>query len=201
VTVTGRRQRIRRNRVSDHALRPWQKKGQGWSVQSDRERSSTSRRTLVLRMPAWRGFLDALRTAGVEAPNLLTAQTGSSETRDSRFCERTGSIAWSSIGPLVSEAVVLQVAKVGGSDYPRLKVNDEPVPWEALQSTLRVLFQNRRDRVSSPQSRTDIAIRGRRDGAADMWPFDRKPKSFLVTPPQIKTDQAPLSTFLRQNEC
>jgi biopolymer transport protein TolR len=89
--------------------------------------------------------LEALRTAGVEAPNLLTAQTGSSEP---------GTLVSSkglevSLGPRLasgSEAVVLQVAK-SGQRLPRLKVNDEPVPWEALQTTLRLLFQNRRDRV------------------------------------------------------
>jgi biopolymer transport protein ExbD len=28
-----------------------------------------------------------------------------------------------------------------------LKINGEAVPWAALQSTLRLLFQNRRDKV------------------------------------------------------
>ncbi len=89
--------------------------------------------------------LDALRTAGVEAPNLLTAQTGSSEP--GTLVSAKGLEV--SLGPRLasgSEAVVLQVAK-SGQRLPRLKVNDEPVPWEALQSTLRLLFQNRRDRV------------------------------------------------------
>jgi biopolymer transport protein TolR len=89
--------------------------------------------------------LDALRTAGVEAPNLLTAQTGSSEP--GTLVSAKGLEV--SLGPRLasgSEAVVLQVAK-SGQRLPRLKVNDEPVPWEALQSTLRLLFQNRSDRV------------------------------------------------------
>ena len=89
--------------------------------------------------------LDALRTAGVEAPNLLTAQTGSSEP--GTLVSAKGLEV--SLGPRLasgSEAVVLQVAK-SGQRLPRLKVNDEPVPWEALQSTLRLLFQKRRDRV------------------------------------------------------
>jgi biopolymer transport protein TolR len=89
--------------------------------------------------------LDALRTAGVEAPNLLTAQTGSSEP--GTLVSPKGLEV--SLGPRLasgSEAVVLQVAK-SGQRLPRLKVNDEPVPWEALQTTLRLLFQNRRDRV------------------------------------------------------
>jgi biopolymer transport protein TolR len=89
--------------------------------------------------------LEALRTAGVEAPNLLTAQTGSSEP--GTLVSPKGLEV--SLGPRLasgSEAVVLQVAK-SGQRLPRLKVNDEPVPWEALQTTLRLLFQNRRDRV------------------------------------------------------
>lgn len=89
--------------------------------------------------------LDALRTAGVEAPNLLTAQTGSSEP--GTLVSAKGLDV--SLGPRLasgSEAVILQVAK-SGQRLPRLKVNDEPVPWEALQSTLRLLFQNRSDRV------------------------------------------------------
>jgi biopolymer transport protein ExbD len=89
--------------------------------------------------------LDALRTAGVEAPNLLTAQTGSSEP--GTLVSAKGLEV--SLGPRLapdSEAVVLQVAK-SGQRLPRLKVNDDPVPWEALQSALRLLFQNRSDRV------------------------------------------------------
>lgn len=89
--------------------------------------------------------LDALRTARVEAPTLLTAQTGSSEP--GTLVSAKGLEV--SLGPRLasgSEAVVVQVAK-SGQRLPRLKVNDEPVPWEALQSTLRLLFQNRRDRV------------------------------------------------------
>jgi biopolymer transport protein ExbD len=56
--------------------------------------------------------LDALRTAGVEAPNLLTAQTGSSEP--GTLVSAKGLEV--SLGPRLasgSKAVVLQVAKSG----------------------------------------------------------------------------------------
>jgi biopolymer transport protein ExbD len=89
--------------------------------------------------------LDAVRTAGVETPSLLTAQTDSSEP---------GAVAPPngfeiSLGrPIATspEAVVLQALK-SGQQRPTLKINDEQVPWAALQSTLRQLFQNGSERV------------------------------------------------------
>ena len=89
--------------------------------------------------------LDAVRTAGVETPSLLTAQTDSSEP---------GAVAPPngfeiSLGrPIATspEAVILQALK-SGQQRPTLKINDEQVPWAALQSTLRQLFQNRSERV------------------------------------------------------
>ena len=124
--------------------------------------------------------LDALRTAGVEAPNLLTAQTGSSEP--GTLVSAKGLEV--SLGPRLasgSEAVVLQVAK-SGQRLPRLKVNDQPVPWEALQSTLRLLFQNRRDRVVLLKAEgtlpfADVVM------AADMC-RSTGTEVVLVTPPQ-----------------
>ena len=124
--------------------------------------------------------LDALRTAGVEAPNLLTAQTGSSEP--GTLVSPKGLEV--SLGPRLasgSEAVVLQVAK-SGQRLPRLKVNDQPVPWEALQSTLRLLFQNRRDRVVLLKAEgtlpfADVVM------AADMC-RSTGTEVVLVTPPQ-----------------
>jgi biopolymer transport protein ExbD len=124
--------------------------------------------------------LDALRTAGVEAPNLLTAQTGSSEP--GTLVSAKGLEV--SLGPRLasgSEAVVLQVAK-SGQRLPRLRVNDEPVPWEALQSTLRLLFQNRRDRVVLLKAEGTLPF------ADVVTPADmcRSPGTevVLVTPPQ-----------------
>jgi biopolymer transport protein TolR len=124
--------------------------------------------------------LDALRTAGVEAPNLLTAQTGSSEPGTLVSAKALDV----SLGPRLasgSEAVVLQVAK-SGQRLPRLKVNDEPVPWEALQSTLRLLFENRRDRVVLLKAEgtlpfADVVM------AADMC-RSTGTEVVLVTPPQ-----------------
>jgi biopolymer transport protein ExbD len=89
--------------------------------------------------------LDAVRTGGVETADLLTAQTDSSEP---------GIIAPPkgfevSLGrPIATspEAVVLQ-ALPSGQQRPTLRINDEQVPWAALQSTLRQLFQNGSERV------------------------------------------------------
>ena len=89
--------------------------------------------------------LDAVRTAGVERPNLLTAQTDSSEP---------GAVAppkgfeISLARPIANsrEAVVLQALE-SGQQRPRLKINDQQVPWVDLQRTLRQLFQNGSERV------------------------------------------------------
>jgi biopolymer transport protein ExbD len=89
--------------------------------------------------------LDAVRTAGVETPSLLTAQTDSSEP---------GAVALpkgfeiSLVRPIATSrgAVVLQALE-SGQQPPRLKINDEQVPWADLQRTLRQLFQNGSERV------------------------------------------------------
>jgi biopolymer transport protein ExbD len=89
--------------------------------------------------------LDAMRTAGVEAPNLLTAQ------RD-----------WSGPGTLIlpkglevligpplpagSEAIVVQVLN-SEHQRPALKISNEPVRRATLQSRLRQLLQNRSENV------------------------------------------------------
>lgn len=89
--------------------------------------------------------LDALRTAGVEDPNLLTAQTVSSAP--GTLVPPKGLEV--SLGPRLSsspDAVVLQMLK-SEQQEPTLKINDERVPWGTLKSSLLRLFQNRSERV------------------------------------------------------
>jgi biopolymer transport protein TolR len=89
--------------------------------------------------------LDAVRTAGVEATNLLTAQRGSSET--GTLVRPQGLEVM--IGPPLppgSEAIVVQVLN-SGQRRPTLKINNEHIPWATLQSTLRQLFQNRSEKM------------------------------------------------------
>jgi biopolymer transport protein TolR len=89
--------------------------------------------------------LDAVRTAGVEAPNLLTAQRDSSDP--GTLVPPTGLEVM--IGPpllFASQAIVVQVLN-SGQRRPTLKINNEHIPWSSLQSTLRQLFQNRREKM------------------------------------------------------
>jgi biopolymer transport protein TolR len=87
--------------------------------------------------------LDALRTAGVEAPNLLTSQPDSPEP--GTLVPPKGLEVL--VGrPSGSGPTVVQVLN-SGQRWPTLKINDEQVPWAALQSTLRQLFQNGSERV------------------------------------------------------
>jgi biopolymer transport protein ExbD len=89
--------------------------------------------------------LEAVRTAGVETPELLTDQTDSSEP--GALVSPKGLEV--SVGPRLAsspQAIVLQMLK-SGQQRPTLKINDEHVPWATLQSTLKQLFQNRSKRV------------------------------------------------------
>ncbi len=88
--------------------------------------------------------LDAVRTAGIEAPNLLTAQTDSSEA-GTLVPPKGLEVLVGSPSPIAAESTVVQVLNSG--QRPTLKINNEEIPWAALQSRLRQLFQNRRERV------------------------------------------------------
>jgi biopolymer transport protein ExbD/biopolymer transport protein TolR len=88
--------------------------------------------------------LDAARTAGVEAPTLLTAQR-ESEPR-SLVPPRGLEVLVGSPWPTGVESTVVQVVN-SGQQWPTLKINNEQIPWATLQSTLRQLLQNRREKV------------------------------------------------------
>jgi biopolymer transport protein TolR len=87
--------------------------------------------------------LDAVRTAGVEAPNLLTAQPDSPEP--GTLVPPKGLEVF--VGrPVGSEPTVVQVLN-SGQRWPTLKINNKQIPWTTLQSSLRQLFQNRSEKV------------------------------------------------------
>ena len=86
-----------------------------------------------------------MRTAGVEAPNLLTAQRDSSGPGTLTPLKSLEVL----IGPSLragSEAIVVQVLN-SEHQRPALKINNEPVQRATLQSRLRQLLQNRSENV------------------------------------------------------
>jgi biopolymer transport protein ExbD len=89
--------------------------------------------------------LDAMDTAGVEAPNLLTAQRDSSGP-GTLIPPKGLEVLIGSPLPAGSEAIVVQVAN-SEHQRPALKINNEPVQRATLQSRLRQLLQNRSENV------------------------------------------------------
>jgi biopolymer transport protein ExbD len=89
--------------------------------------------------------LDAMRTAGVEAPNLLTAQRDSSGP-GTLIPPKGLEVLIGPPLPAGSEAIVVQVLN-SEHQRPALKINNEPVQRATLQSRLRQLLQNRSENV------------------------------------------------------
>src|ERR1700756_196069 len=89
--------------------------------------------------------LDAVRTAGVEAPNLLTVQRDSSEP-GTLVPPKGLEVLVGPPLPSGSEAIVVRVLN-SGQRRPTVKINNEHIPWATLQSTLREFFQNRNEKV------------------------------------------------------
>jgi biopolymer transport protein TolR len=84
--------------------------------------------------------LDAVRMAGVEAPNLLTAQRDSPEPGKLLSPKGLEVLVGPSL-PSAAESIVVQVLNAG--QRPTLSIKDERISLDALQATLRQLFQNR----------------------------------------------------------
>jgi biopolymer transport protein ExbD/biopolymer transport protein TolR len=84
--------------------------------------------------------LDAVRMAGVEAPNLLTAQRDSPESGKPLPPKGLEVLVGPSL-PSASESIALQVLNAG--QQPTLSINNERISLDTLQATLRQLFQNR----------------------------------------------------------
>jgi len=89
--------------------------------------------------------LDALRTAGVKAPNLLTAHRDSSEP-GTLVPPKGLEVLVGPPPPAGSETTVLQVLN-SGQRWPMLKIDNNRIPMAALQTTLQRLFQNRSEKV------------------------------------------------------
>src|SRR5882672_4423826 len=89
--------------------------------------------------------LDALRTAGVKAPSLLTAQRDSSEP-GTLLPPKGLEVLVGPPPPSGSEATVLQVLN-SRQRWPMLKIDNNRIPMAALQTTLQRLFQNRSEKV------------------------------------------------------
>lgn len=102
--------------------------------------------------------LDALRKAGVEALNLLTAQPASSEPATLGSPEGLEVLVGPPSG---SKATIVQVLN-SGQRLPTLKINNERIPPSALQSKLAQLFLNQSEKVVLVQAEgtlpfTDVA--------------------------------------------
>ena len=90
--------------------------------------------------------LDAVRAAGVTAPNLLTNQPES--PRPGKIVPPKGLEVL--IGPPLpssAQSTVVQVLNSGQGE-PLLKINNRDIPWTNLEGSLRQLFQNRSERVA-----------------------------------------------------
>jgi len=89
--------------------------------------------------------LDAVRTAGVTAPNLLTGQHETLEP--GKLVPPKGLEVWV-CPPLPSraESNVVQILN-SGERQPLLKINNEDIPWANLESRLRQIYQNHSEKV------------------------------------------------------
>lgn len=89
--------------------------------------------------------LDAVRTAGVTTPNLLTAQQVTPEP--GKLVPPQGLEV--QVGPPLSpgtESTVVQMLN-SGQQWPMLKINEEEIPWAALESRLGQLVKNHNEKV------------------------------------------------------
>jgi len=89
--------------------------------------------------------LEAARSAGVGAPNLLTAQRDSSEP-GTPMSPKGLEVLLGLPLPSSSQAIVVQVLN-SEHQRPALKINNEPVQRATLQSRLRQLLQIRSENV------------------------------------------------------
>jgi biopolymer transport protein TolR len=85
--------------------------------------------------------LDAARAAGVDAPNLLTAQSDSSQ-HGTLVPPRGLEVLVGPPLPSGPEATIVQLRN-SGQQWPTVKINGGLVPWASLQNQLSQLLQNR----------------------------------------------------------
>jgi biopolymer transport protein ExbD len=89
--------------------------------------------------------LDAVRRAGVTAPNLLTAQHETPEPGKPVPPKGLEVLVGPPL-PSRAESAVVQMLN-SGERQPLLKINNEDIPWANLESRLRQLYQNHREKV------------------------------------------------------
>jgi biopolymer transport protein ExbD len=89
--------------------------------------------------------LGAVSTAGVEAPILLTTQQESPEP-GTAVPPKGLEVLVGPPSPSGSVSTVVEVLN-SGQRWPMLKINNEPIPWAALESTLNKILQNRSEKV------------------------------------------------------
>ena len=89
--------------------------------------------------------LDAVHTAGVTSPNLLTGQPETPQ--HGKLVPPEGLKVL--LGPPLSsspESIVVQMLN-SGQQWPLLKINSEDIPWVNLESRLRQLYHNHSEKV------------------------------------------------------
>jgi len=89
--------------------------------------------------------LGAVRTAGVTAPNLLTGQHETPQP--GKLVSPKGLEVL--VGPRLpsgAESTLVQVLN-SGQQWPKLKINNQDIPWANLESSLRQLLHNRSEKV------------------------------------------------------
>jgi biopolymer transport protein ExbD len=89
--------------------------------------------------------LDAVRTAGVTAPNLLTGQ-GETPAPGKLVVPNGLEVLVGPPLPSGRELTVVQMFNSGGRE-PLLKIKDEDIPWANLEIRLRQLYQNHSQKV------------------------------------------------------
>ena len=87
----------------------------------------------------------AARDTFFEAPVLLTSQPEASAPGPVTPPE--GLEVWVGASPFGSQSIMVQALDSKQQQSPILKINHQPVSWEALRSTLTQAFQNRSDKV------------------------------------------------------
>jgi biopolymer transport protein ExbD len=89
--------------------------------------------------------LDAVRTAGVTAPNLLTGQDETPEP-GKPLTPKGLEVRVGPPIPFRAESTVVQMLN-SGQQWPLLKINNEDIPWASLESRLRHLYQSHREKA------------------------------------------------------
>jgi biopolymer transport protein ExbD len=89
--------------------------------------------------------LRAVRTAGVQAPNLLTAQPDATEP-GALTPPKGLAVLVGPASPLGSETTVVQLLN-SGQRWPTLRINNKQIPWASLRNALGHVLEGRGEKV------------------------------------------------------